>query len=388
MDTTGDIEYRTVLLNDASIQENITGGGASGHGIRGCVIDSFDMSDVDVVQWLEKRSQADGSDAGDVTQGVRRVRMAGTLYDTSRPALFDALFELRAALNPVLAQREEPADKGYRPLYFSVPTNRIADYPAGRIELQIKALPRSFQQLTDRDRIGGEDDDPLAVPWQASFVCRDPGIYSRDFVNVAFDTFPAPVTGTTGNASTNLFTKTGHGLVAGDRITFSALTGGLGMSTGTTYYVIASGLTTDTFKLSTTSGGAEINFTTDATVVTWVKSVTFSGTWENRGNYLAKFNALFVVNAGAGSISVNVGDSVFTVTVPASSAQRIIRIKDDKMITFEENDVETMQFGRITSATENTWPLIDPATSPYSVTCHGMGGLAAGGHMWFYEQYA
>lgn len=55
-------------------------------------------------------------------------------------------------------------------------------------------------------------------------------------------------------------TKTGHGLVAGSRVSFST-TGALptGITAGTGYYVLASGLTADDFQISATSGGTAID---------------------------------------------------------------------------------------------------------------------------------
>lgn len=396
MDTTRDIIYRTYVLNDEDIEAAIAGGGAAGSGIAGCIVDTFDLSDVDVVQWLEKRSQGDGSDAGDAFLGPRRVRLAGTLYATTRNTLFDELFTLRAACNPVLAQREEPLEKGYRPLYFSVPTNRASDYPSGAIDLMVKALPRGIQHVTNRDNLGGEDDDPLAIPWQATFICKDPGIYSASPVTYNFETYPTPVTtGVTSVAATDIITKTAHGLVAGDRITFYSLTGGAGLVTGTAYYVIATNLAANTFMVSATSGGATVNHTTNITAASYVKSVTFShlvdvdATWKNRGTYLGKWNALLIVGAGAGTISFTVGDSVGTITVPSSTVARTIRIKDDKTITFEDaGGTEATQMSRIDFTGDASWPLIDPGDTPYSITFHGMAGLQAGGRMWFYEQYA
>jgi len=307
VDTTRDIIYRLYVLNDEDIEAGITGGGASGTGISGCVVDTFDLSDVDVVQWLEKRSQADGSDAGDAYLGPRRIRLAGTLYATTRLTLFDELFKLRAALNPVLAQREEPLDKGYRPLYFSVPTNRATDYPSGAIDLMVKALPRGVQHVTQRDNVGGVDVDPLAIPWQATFICKDPGIYAASPTEVEIEAASAPVTQT--------------------------------------------------------------------------------GTWTNRGTYLGKFNGLFYVNSAAGTISFTVGDSVGTITVPSSTGNRIIRLKDDKVLTFEEADVEVPQMSRIAFVGDTTWPLIDPGDTTYSVTFTGCSPVA-GGRIWFYEQMA
>lgn len=389
MDPTRRITYRDFVLNDETISDNIVGGGGVGSGITGCVVDSFDLSDVDVVQWKEKRSQGDGSDAGDVFLGDRRIRVAGTLYGLTRNLFFDKLNELRAALNPVLAQREEPLDKGYRPLYFSVPTNRAADYPSGAIDLQVKALPRTIQHMTLRDALGGDDRQGLAIPWQATFICKDPGIYGADPVEVSVPAV-ASASGTS-IGTNNFFHDVGHGLVAGDRVTFSAAAGGgTGLTLGTTYYVISTGLGADDFKVSTTSEGTELDITVAYTTFSYVKSSTVSGTWNNRGNYLAKFNAIFAVGAGAGRIDATVGDSVFTITVPASTVTRTIRVKaDDRVITFEESggDEET-QMSRITFTGDTTWPLIDPGDTPYSITFHGMGSIEADGRFWMYEQYA
>jgi hypothetical protein len=49
-------------------------------------------------------------------------------------------------------------------------------------------------------------------------------------------------------------------------VRFSSITGGAGLSASTDYYVISP--STNTFKLSATSGGSEIDFTTDITAGT------------------------------------------------------------------------------------------------------------------------
>ena len=61
-------------------------------------------------------------------------------------------------------------------------------------------------------------------------------------------------------ASPAVVTLVGHGLVAGQTIKF-ATTGALptGVSAGVVYYVISTGLTADTFRFSTTSGGSAVN---------------------------------------------------------------------------------------------------------------------------------
>jgi hypothetical protein len=388
MDLTRSIIYRDFTLNDADIDDDTTGGGGTGTGIEGCVVDSVDMSDVDIVQFQEKKSQADGMDVGDPEKGARRIRMSGTLYAKSRPELFDARNNFKAALDAVLAAREEPLDHGYRSLFFSIPTARTDEFtdPLGIIDLQVKALPRASQIIDNRDQQGGADADALAVSWQATFVCRDPGIYGAEPVDVAFTATATVSSGVTGQNAGDTVTKVAHGLVNGDRVTFSSLTGGTGLSTGVTYYV--RNKTNDTFQLSTTSAGAIVAITGDYSAMTYVKSSVAAANWTNRGNYLGKLNALIEVGAGAGTIVATVGDSVFTVTIPASTGNRIIRIKDDKVLTVEEDSVEAPRLNYITFTGDTTWPLIDPGESAYSITFHGMAGVKTGSHMWFYEQYA
>lgn len=61
-------------------------------------------------------------------------------------------------------------------------------------------------------------------------------------------------------ASPCVVTSAGHGFSAGTQIKFST-TGALptGLTAGTTYFVLATGLTTDTFRVSTTDGGSAVN---------------------------------------------------------------------------------------------------------------------------------
>ena len=75
-----------------------------------------------------------------------------------------------------------------------------------------------------------------------------------------------------------------HGFRVGDRVEFIRLTGGTGLSgrpiasinsasrasKPTRYYVIASGLTRNAFKVSTTLGGGAVNISADATAG-WVR---------------------------------------------------------------------------------------------------------------------
>ena len=113
-----------------------------------------------------------------------------------------------------------------------------------------------------------------------------------------------------------------------------------------------------------------------------------SGNFVNRGNYLCPLNAIWLVGAAAGTIVIATAGSINTITVPASTGNRIIRYKGiDKLVTFEENDVETPRLGAITFGTMTTHPLIPAGTTAYSITYAGVTA-AAGSHLWLWETYA
>lgn len=61
----------------------------------------------------------------------------------------------------------------------------------------------------------------------------------------------------------DLFTKVGHGFVAASAVRFTGASLPTGIVAGTTYYVIAGGLTADAFKVSATVAGAAVTLTSD-----------------------------------------------------------------------------------------------------------------------------
>lgn len=80
----------------------------------------------------------------------------------------------------------------------------------------------------------------------------------------------------TGNAATDIITATGHNFTTNQGVRFVDRIGGTGMNTNPYFVRDISG---DTFKISTTSGGAALNFTTDITagsVVAIEANVTLS----------------------------------------------------------------------------------------------------------------
>lgn len=95
-----------------------------------------------------------------------------------------------------------------------------------------------------------------------------------------------PITGVTGTASTDTFSKTAHGLAAGDVVILTSMTGGAGIKAGNAgngdegaepLFVIAAGLTANAFQLSRKAGGSALDFTSDITAVTVTKLTEISG---------------------------------------------------------------------------------------------------------------
>lgn len=75
------------------------------------------------------------------------------------------------------------------------------------------------------------------------------------------------------SATTDLITTTAHGLAAGGVVYFLTLTGGDALVTFTPYYVIASGLTANAFKVSATLNGIAVNITDAHEALTWGRQV-------------------------------------------------------------------------------------------------------------------
>ena len=106
--------------------------------------------------------------------------------------------------------------------------------------------------------------DVLAVDaWTGSNVTADPGYFDLNGKFVPTDADAGSSLAVTGVAATDIFTSAAHGYVAGDRVVFTSLTGGAGLSTNRDYYVIAANLAANTFQVSATVGGAPVDFTTD-----------------------------------------------------------------------------------------------------------------------------
>ena len=85
----------------------------------------------------------------------------------------------------------------------------------------------------------------------------------------------AAISTITGVASTDVCTKTAHGLSDGNLVVLSAISGGTGLKAGYPYFIITSAA--NTFQLSETPGGSAHDFTMDVTAMTLERLVEISG---------------------------------------------------------------------------------------------------------------
>lgn len=119
------------------------------------------------------------------------------------------------------------------------------------------------------------------------------------------------LTGVTGVASTDVLTKATHGLADGDLVFVSGLTGGTGLIAGDPLFVRDS--TTNTFKLTRTSGGTALDFTTDITVATVTKLTEISGGSPAYARKAIAFNA-----AGDGTMDDSTNGAAFDIPAGAT----------------------------------------------------------------------
>jgi hypothetical protein len=151
-----------------------------------------------------------------------------------------------------------------------VMVNRAPIVPAGApwgIVRTFDGLALRAVQILDSDAIV----DILAVDsWVGSNVVTDDGYFDANGVfQPSSAALGSTITLATSAASDDIIdTAAAHGLVAGDTVTFPTLTGGAGLTANTRYYVVATSLGAQTFRVALTEGGTPINFTTDITAGT------------------------------------------------------------------------------------------------------------------------
>lgn len=99
--------------------------------------------------------------------------------------------------------------------------------------------------------------DFYADDW-AALEARNEGFYVGAGLGLSANA--STLASVTTTIATSLLNKTAHGLVAGDTITLSGIATTTGITNGTLYYVSATGLTANAFRVAATSGGTAITF--------------------------------------------------------------------------------------------------------------------------------
>lgn len=130
-------------------------------------------------------------------------------------------------------------------------------------------LLRDYDFLNVRDRV-------LADVFIGSDVVTDLGVVDSEgrFTPDPLGQGDTITLATSAAADDIIDTATAHGFVAGQAVVFPTLTGGTGLTAGTTYYVISANLAAQTFQVSATPGGSAALFSADITAGTVKRAQT------------------------------------------------------------------------------------------------------------------
>jgi hypothetical protein len=193
VDLTKPVIYRGLDLNSLTT----TALPSAGVPLGGLSIKRIQYSDVAGEGYREKRSLADGYDAGTVYLGFRNVNIQGEVFGQSTNDLWDRLQDLRTTLTPTLAYADAPEDLGFMDIEFYRPTGNLAEWPLSQypdgIPLNIRARPLSQPSfIVDEQHSQGFDDYGLRMPYTAALWAKDPLIYVRPLTKVL-------MSGTTGS---------------------------------------------------------------------------------------------------------------------------------------------------------------------------------------------
>jgi hypothetical protein len=179
------------------------------------------------------------------------------LTDTGENAVLDEIFNAGVGTFPA-------ADP-----FISLHTADPGD--AGANEVTGGAGPYARQQVAFGAAASGTLSNTGAISFAGMPACtvvawgvNDAATAGNFYVNGWFSTTPGLAVVRSADLAGNDIQSVAHGLAADDRVVFETieqLTTPTGITLGTVYFVLAAGLTTDAFNISTTSGGAEVDIT-------------------------------------------------------------------------------------------------------------------------------
>lgn len=120
------------------------------------------------------------------------------------------------------------------------------------------------------------------------------------------------LTSVTGLASTDVFTKTSHGMADGTVVKLTSLSGGAGLNVNKWYFVRDQ--TANTFKLTPVSGGTAVDYTTDVTSVTVTPYLEISG-----GGYARVAIAFNAAASDPNGATIDDSTNGAVITIPAGA---------------------------------------------------------------------
>lgn len=186
MDLSGTITYNGLT---ATTPAAVAGGGAR----DGYLVESADITAIDVSQYLDKRAVKDGLDAADVYLGGRHAHLIVSVMGSSKGRMWDNLEALEAAFSPVLAYNADTAALGFLALDYFRPTANISTWPTSAYPsgIPMRLYARPFQP--PRWRIGKIDSHArtgkgASLRVEIDLICRDPRQYLQTQAQVSMTT--------------------------------------------------------------------------------------------------------------------------------------------------------------------------------------------------------
>lgn len=166
------------------------------------------------------------------------------------------------------------------------------------------------------------------------------------------------------NLSTDLLTRNdaaAHGLVEGDMVMFSSVTTAAPLVINTPYYVIASGLTTTSFKLATTPSGTAIDLTQTGSVQMHriITLTSTPGTASGDNQYTLQDTAK-LINNGTWYVRTRVYTSAISYTTPNSATVSYTASHTPAALLTSPATGSTAKY---TASTNFTFTFSDPSTA-------------------------
>ncbi len=137
--------------------------------------------------------------------------------------------------------------------------NPVTDEMAWQIEVRLKEIKRDIEYTI----INGLFNEPA----NNSTKRQTRGLLEAISTNATDVAGTSDATEAGSSSSDDVLVAAAHGLADGDKIQFTAITGGAGLVINKTYFVVNK--TTGTFQLANASGGSAIDFTTDISAGTF-----------------------------------------------------------------------------------------------------------------------